>query len=243
MNRRGFLGVVVSGVIISAGGFLKFSKQSCDPIRRVNERVGLSPSEAWSTDLQKDYVYFEIVSNNNQVLEISLFDKSGKLVEVFETTSKSALYRFSGSSGELRVENLGTKSEQRSEYLVDQSIELRSGSQFSFDIRGDENEEISYEIRDSLESSQKLQCEIVDSSGSIVMETTVEGYVTDSFVLPESGVYTVNCVSTGSESVEWDFVFTTMKEQSVGTTVDILVHEGELSCSSSQMQDYSPSPK
>ena len=88
-----------------------------------------------------------------------------------------------------------------------------------------------------------MQCEIVDSSGNMVLETTVEGYVTDSFVLPEDGVYTVTCVSTSSESVEWDFVFTTMKEQSVGTTVDILVQEGELSCSSSQLRDYSPSPK
>lgn len=213
MKRRTLIGSLIGSVgLITGAGLWNSQKQPCEPIQEQFD-FKLQPSEKWSQNITEDYIYFKINTENNQKLKINILNTEGNLVEQYETDSITKLYQFEPqTSGTLQIQNTGVKKTSPSVSIINTELDLQPNGEFSFDIDGEKEKQISFEIRNSLDSDKKLSFKIENSKGKTIQNNTINGYTTDSFIPPTDDSYTITVVNTETEPVKWSFLFSKNKK-------------------------------
>lgn len=170
-----------------------------------------------------DTVHFDISASSGQDIEVEIDSPQGQTIYSENGLSLTTSHRFDvGGSGEVRITNLGDRTNEERELLWDDREDVGAGGQLSPWVELREADRVDYRIRMVDGARPKLRIE--DASGTVLRDHSVSEVIDDEFTAPEDGRYYFYVENTAMLTTgTWDYTFERVEEIPISTTVDLTV--------------------
>lgn len=170
-----------------------------------------------------DTVHFDISTSAGQDIAVEIDSPQGETVYNEDGISLTTTHQFNnGGEGEVRIANLGERTDEEREDLWDDRVEIGAGNQLDPWAEIREGNRVDYYIRMVDGARPKLRIE--DSSGNVHREHSVSSVIDDDFTAPKDDRYyfiveNEAWLTTGV----WDYTFERVNEIPIPTTVDLTI--------------------
>ena len=170
-----------------------------------------------------DEVQFSVSASDGQDVRVEVDSPTGQTVYTESGVSVSTIERFtSGGSGEVRIANLGDRTETEREELWSDRDTYSAGSGLAPWVELREGDTVAYFIRKIDGARPKLEIESRD--GETLREHAVAEVIDDSFEAPADGRYYFNVLNTATlTSGTWDYEFERVEEVPISTRVQLSI--------------------
>lgn len=170
-----------------------------------------------------DTVHFDISTSVGQDVAIEIDSPQGQTVYSETGLSLTTTHRFnSGGEGEIRIENLGERTEQETKDEWDDRVEVSAGNQLDPWFEMEEGDRIDYYIR--MVDGARPNLRIENSSGNIQKEHSVSKVIDGEFTALEDDRYYFFMENTAmATSGIWDYTFKYVEDVPIPTTVELTI--------------------
>ncbi|WP_148859235.1 hypothetical protein [Natronococcus pandeyae] len=192
----------------------------------ITQSQDIDGDDDWTQEYQcedGDTLHFDISVSNEQDVEVEIVSPQGQIIYSQTSLPSTITHQFdSDGKGEVRITNLGKKTEEEREKLMEDRVDVGAGNQLDPWVELREESRLNYYIRMVDGARPKLRIE--DSAGNIHREHSKSEAIGDSFTAPEDDRYYFIVENTALMTTgTWDYVFERVEETPIPATVELTI--------------------